>query len=278
LKELYPDVIVINFDFTAHRIFSWFKKVIFYCNDEYIGNSKYPNFLVNFYHRQCEKRVISRSLFNVTTSAYLTRKLNSINEATHEILLGVTPVQLPAGYNGLNEPVDGKIRVGLMGVINERQISIALINEISGNESFHLILIGPIEDGFIGKLRYPEKITVTGVRKSRELVDELMKIDVGIAVYNTARVNPGATPNKLWQYLSVGKPVVISQMPNLIVTDFPRNSVYLFDGLTPVGELIHKAYNHNSISDARERIAFAGMNTWDHRATRFLEVLKNYVG
>jgi len=103
-----------------------------------------------------------------------------------------------------------------------------------------------------------------------------MKIDVGIAVYNMKRVNPGATPNKLWQYLSFGKPVVISQMPNLDVSAFPGNSIYLFDGLTPIGELIHLAHNHNSLKFARERITFAGMNTWDHRANRFLDVLKSY--
>ena len=167
IKELYPEVVVVNFDFTAHRIFSYFKQVIYYCIDEYIGNSKYRNILVNFYHRVCENRVISRSLFNVTTSAYLTRKLGSINKATYEILLGVTPVQLPSGYNGLNEPHDGKIRVGLMGVINERQISIGLINEISSDDSFHLILIGPMKMDLLANYAFRRKLHVPAHLKIR---------------------------------------------------------------------------------------------------------------
>jgi hypothetical protein len=278
LREMYPGIIVVNFDFTAHRIFNFFRNVIYYCNDEYIGNSKYPNWFVNRYHRICENRVITHSVLNISTSEYLTCKMRKLNPNTYEILLGVTPIDLPQGYTGLNNKDQKKIKLGLMGIINKKQISINLINEIIEDSSFELIIIGPVEKSFMKGLILKDRVRFTGILKGQELLNELMKIDVGLALYNVKRINAGATPNKLWQYLSVGKPLVISKIPNIKVEIFPKDSVYLYDGKDPVRQLICKAFSQNTPERAMERIHFSRMNTWDNRAHEFVRLIETYLG
>ncbi|NJO68606.1 MAG: hypothetical protein HC830_04420 [Bacteroidetes bacterium] len=70
IKKLYPDYLVINFDFTAHLLFRFFKNVIYYCNDEYIGNSKYPIGLINYYHRQVEAKLTRKADLCIATSHF----------------------------------------------------------------------------------------------------------------------------------------------------------------------------------------------------------------
>ncbi len=276
LKEQYPDVIVINFDFTAHRIFSFFNSVIYYCNDEYIGNSQYPNWFINQYHRVCEQKVIKNSIFNVSTSPYLTRKMKLHNQNTYEILLGSTPVELPVGYSGLSNHHQKKIIVGLLGVIGKKQISINQINELIEDQDLELVLIGPVDKSFINSISCMSRVRFTGLLHGQVLQQELMNIDVGLALYNVKGINPGTTPNKLWQYLSVGKPVVINDIPNLRPELFPKDSIYVYNGKKSISYLIHSAYSNNTVDLAKERIQFSKMNTWDNRVEEFLSLVKNF--
>jgi len=77
------------------------------------------------------------------------------------------------------------------------------------------------------KICQNEKIIFAGELKGQSLITELKKIDVGLALYNLNRVNKGTTSNKLWQYLAMGKPVVVSNLPNLRDNFFPAKSVYI---------------------------------------------------
>lgn len=276
LNKLFTGITVINFDFTAHLLNSFFKKVIYYCNDEYIGNSKYPNWLTNQYHRYCENRVIRNAIFNVTTSDYLTLKFKAISTKTHQILLGSDQVDLPAGYYGFTEEKCDRIRLGLMGVINRKQISLDMINELADDPGFELTIIGPVEDKFSRGIRNKDRIRFTGELKGNPLLGELMKIDVGLALYNTDRVNPGATPNKLWQYLAVGKPVIISPLPNLKDWIFPVDSVYIYKHKNEIKRLIHIAYSRNTINLSKDRINFSKQHTWDSRAKDFIQLMNQY--
>lgn len=277
LSDIYPGVTVVNFDFTAHKIFRYFKSVIYYCNDEYIGNSKYPVWFVNKYHMLCENKVIKKTVFTVTTAPYLTKKLQRLNINTHEIMLGVNPVNLPPDYSGIRVKDGSKIRLGLMGYINIRHISLQLVNALAKDPAFELYLIGPVEDSFRKGISNTTNIVFTGILKGQDLTDVLMGVDVGLALYNLKRINPGTTPNKLWQYLSVGKPVIVSRIPNIREDIFPKDSVYLFDEHDSLNALIIDAHNQNSEEMARERIIFARGHTWDNRVVEFERLMDQYL-
>lgn len=272
LRESLGGHTVINFDFTAHHIFGYFDRVVYYCNDEITGNTNYPSWIIDQYYRWCERQVIRNAGFCIATAPFLVKKLSAVNPRTHEIPLGANKVPENPAFKGEHE--EGKITVCLLGFISERQISIDLVNDIISDERFRLVLIGPTEKAFEEKIAAPERVTLTGTLKGEALTDALKDCDVGLALYNLKRINPGTSPNKMWQYLAVGRPVVVTRLENIRPEQFPEKTVYLFDeGKDSLRELIHRAKVEDSESLFRRRIEFAHENTWEKRMEVFLRIL-----
>jgi hypothetical protein len=275
LRKMYPGLFVVNFDFTAVRLHRYFRNNVYYCHDEYAGNSKYNIGFVNRYISSCERKVAQKASFCITTSKYLTDKISSIHKHTYEIPLGAS-ISYDADASNDSIRANGKIILGYMGVINENHSSVHIVNEILKDDRFFLMIIGPVEKSFKRKLTHSENIEFTGTLRGEELASKLRKIDIGLALYNMERVNPGTTPNKLWQYLSLGKPVVVSDLPNLKTMRFPEKSVYVLQDEKLVVEILVKAYQENAIALKNIRIDFARQNTWDQRIEVFLEVFHNH--
>lgn len=274
-KKYGKTIFTVNFDFSATLISRYFANTIYYCNDEFSGNYKYSNVLMDKYIKECEKRVIRSSRFCIATSKYLTEKLKTNNSNTFEIPLG-SSVQIP----DYNHPQPFKqneiITAAILGFINERQISIELINRIIESKKLQLVLIGSVEPSFKNKLSNIQRVKMTGELKGSALWAELTKIDVGLALYNLKQINPGNTSNKLWQYLLAGKPVVISDLPNLRDMDFPEKSVYRFSDDNKLLDTILLAVNEDSEKSYFERKDFAKQNSWDVRVNQFLGIFRNY--
>lgn len=272
LKKMFPDATVVNFDCTATQLVKYFPRTIYYCNDEFVGNSNIKSKLVDNYLARSERTMASNAMFCVTTSRFLTDKLKRINPNTHEIPLGVS-----IDGERVTEPEslkrdDGKIVVGLMGVLNERQYSYESVNLLLDHQRFRLVLIGPVTREYLNKLKHLDPSDVKGMLKGTELTDALLSLDVGLALYNVENVNPGGTPNKVWQYLALGKPAVVSNLPNMKYMKFPEKSVYITKGNGDLIELIEQAYAENTRELMKQRIEFAHQNTWDHRFAEFLAV------
>lgn len=276
LKKMFPEATAVNFDCTATRLRRYFP-TIYYCNDEFAGNSKYKSALVDRYLARTESIMAGEALFCVATSYFLKEKLKKYNTNIYEIPLGVsldgiTSVGIQPGSS------KDKIVVGLMGVINERQYSPEAVNILLGHDRFKVVIIGPVTREYLNKLRGVDPSAVKGMLKGKALYDELAQLDVGLALYNLDFVNPGGTPNKVWQYMAVGKPTVISALPNLKYMKFPDHTVYVTQGNHDLIEMIEKAYAESTPELVKERIDFAYQNTWDHRFEQFLEAYQRHTG
>src|SRR5690606_5254071 len=99
----------------------------------------------------------------------------------------------------------------------------------------------------------------------------------GNSRWRVANVNPGGTPNKVWQYLALGKPAVVSNLPNMKYITYPENSVYITKSNDDLVGLIEKAYAENTIEQMEQRIEFAHRNTWDHRFEEFISLFNEHV-
>lgn len=273
LSKDYGTYLTINFDFTAHLIFRFFSPAIYYCNDECVGNTAYPNWFTDTYYKLCERKIIRKSSACIATSPYLTRKLLQYNPRTFEIPLGANSLQ--AGLTFKEERNKQSIKVCLMGNITQHQVPVELLMEIVAIDSFHLVLIGPTEEALIKKLGARENMSVTGVLKGQDLIKALSDIDIGLALYNKKKINPGTSPNKLWQYLSVGKPSIVTKLDNLDGKEFPPKSVYTHGDSDSLEDLIFQAFNEDTEDLFKLRRAFTADNTWDKRIELFLDVIEN---
>lgn len=274
LKKMFPEATAVNFDYTASLLKRYFP-TIYYCNDEFAGNSKYKSALVDRYIAQAEKKMATDALFCVATSHFLTQKLKRYNDNIYEIPLGVSLDGVTPAHMQSRERGD-KIVVGLMGVIDERQYSAEAVNILLGHKRFKVIIIGPVTREYLNRLQDLDPSSVKGMLKGEALYDELAQLDVGLALYNLDYVNPGGTPNKVWQYMAVGKPTVISALPNLKYMKFPDRTVYVTQGNHDLIELIERAHTESTPELVRERIDFASRNTWDHRFAQFLEAYQRH--
>jgi hypothetical protein len=118
------------------------------------------------------------------------------------------------------------------------------------------------------------KGTLTG----KELYKEINNFDVAIIPYDLERFkkNIGITPNKLWQYLALGKPVVVTDFHNIKNWKFPDDCVYKI----PEGkfvEFVLKAYERNTADLIKKRITIAANNTWDKRVEEIIGIFDRYI-
>ncbi len=272
LAGIAPRARVVNFDHTATRLARHMPGYVHFCNDDLIGNSRYSLGLVDRYHVRCERMVASRARLVFATSRYMVRKMSSYNERVHELPLGAPPV--------LDEPPTAPARarerrrlvLGLMSFLG-RRIQIGLLNRILADPDTHLVLIGPMEKGFLELLDHRERVTWLGVLKGDDLARALRDIDIGLAPYDLSRVNRGCTPNKLWHYLAAGKPAVVTALPNIGHWRFPPGCVYMAGDEEDFLRQIARARAEDRPELARNRIDHARANSWDNRISTMLELM-----
>ncbi len=272
LKKKWGDALVVNFDFTAHLLPRFFKRVVYYCNDEYIGNSSSPCFLVDAYHRFAERRVTARSVFCVSTAVYLTRKLSRDNPRVYEIPLGGPPPQVRPEDRCFEKRKP--ITVGLMGALKAGHVSPDIINRLLEEPDFRVVCIGNAGDKFRKAVNPSGQIEFKGVLTGDALFREMAAFDVALAPYNLKMINAGVTPNKLFQYLACACPVVISAIPNIRGVTYPPGTVYVVDAEEKFAERIRQAVSEDCPDYATVRLQYAAANTWDRRIELFLSHLE----
>ncbi len=277
LKKFFPEAKVINFDFTARVIYRYFDDVIFYYNDNLAAISKRLNpRVISRYHEKVEAEVAARARFCVSVTPLLQNKLKAFNINSHEIPLGGPDLN---GFGiAVSEEVSDRrpIRVGLVGFISDYSISSDTLNEVLAREHLQLVVIGPVEDAFIKKLKHTERMVRKGTLTGKSLYEAINEFDVAIAPYCEAitrddQVGVG-TGSKMYQYLAVGKPVVIADMAGLKKVSLPSGFLYVAAGPKEFPGLIEQAHQENTPAHISARIEYARENTWEKRMEQLMEI------
>lgn len=272
----YSNIKVVNFDFTAWTIFFHFKhkSIIYYCNDEFIGNTSKNFFFINKYQSLIEKKIIQESSYCIATSDYLYKKLLKINNNTHLICLG-GPNAVPPEFKRYTNKEKNikKIRIAYVGFMLYSKFDAGWIKKLTHDKRFEFLLIGPANKKIKEKLSNSENIKFLGVKTGNDLLHELSQVHVCICPYNLNKINPGTTPNKLWPYLALGKPVVITQIPNMESWTFEENIIFKTNDNMNFPELIEKAFTLDSEELFNRRISIAQKNSWANRVNQFLSIV-----
>jgi hypothetical protein len=278
LKKEFNGYSVINFDFTATRIFSFFSDVIYYCNDSFSSISRHvnPSFIAK-YHEKCESEVAARSRFCIGVSFLIKENLLRFNRRTYEIPLGSPDVEALNITVDLTPKKNKPIHVGFMGFIKTLNLSPAIINLLLAEDDFSLTMIGPVEDNFLELVKDGDKkLKLTGPLNGKELYEEMNRFDVTIAPYSQRLVNDRAsgvgTGSKLYHYFALGKPVVISLMEGLKDLNLAEGLMYVAAEEKDFPALVRKAFDENNSSLISKRIEFARENRWTKRMEKLIEL------
>jgi hypothetical protein len=276
LKKKYKGVEIINFDFSAYLVRRFFKSVYYYCNDNFSGISKKINvWPVYIYHAYIERRLIKAAKFCIGTSPIIAEILKKVNVRSYEIPLGGPDIdEFDVSPSGKNSD-KGKINIGLVGFISNGNLSYQLINDILAEINCTITLVGPVDPGFFEKISDKSRIDVKGVLTGKDLLMEVNKFDVAIAPYLDNKIFEGGMPNKLFIYLALGKPVVVTELMTLTKMNLPEKFIYLVRKTSDFPDLIRKAHEENNMDLIRLRVNYAKMNTWDKRIEDFSKLLQS---
>ncbi len=281
LKKEYKEYVVINFDFTATRVFNYFNNITYYCNDSFVAISRHinPSFIAK-YHQRCESQVACRARFCIAVSPMLRDNLLQYNKNSFEIPLGSPDIEQ---YNiPIKKAPDGeeKIQVGLLGFIKIYNISYQAINYLLEDKRINVTFVGPVEDKFLEKIKWKDNLILKGTLTGKDLYEEINKFDVTIAPY-CARLTGDdhsgvGTGSKIYHYLAMGKPVVISYMAGLSKINMPNGFLYIAKSDEEFPALVHKANKENTNELIRQRMDFAKNNTWSKRIEEFIGYIRRF--
>jgi glycosyltransferase involved in cell wall biosynthesis len=264
--------VLVNFDFTARLVMRAFHPAVYYCNDDHIGLGRFKNAIVNAYHRACEASVAHRADLCITLSEQLQEKISAFSRNSHLLYPGAP--QPPEGLTF--RPRNGeKIRALLVGFLTPQRVDLPTLRALSRVPGLELILVGPADPDLRRELPEGATVKYRGALYGEELQREILAAHVTLAVYTRAtRYKAGGTPNKLWRYLSLGKPVVIHHLPDLDRQSFPPGTVYIARGSDDFVELVLQAAAEDSPQNFTRRLELARENSWEQRVKRFLELLQ----
>ena len=276
LNKQYKDYKVINFDHTATLICRWFRNVIFYCNDDFVGLERSKSIFVSPYWYLTQNIVASKAQFCIGVSKYLHQKLLRINPNSYLSLTGALSIDTLGAVNTMKKEHKKSIKeivfVGWLSKLNKRWII-----QLSKRKDFKIYLIGPYKKREVKDYLSFNNIILTGPQTGEDLSQYIRRADVCIAPYNQGRDTEEiyTMPNKFWLYFSYGKPIVTNRIKNL--ADTPERSVYQSENVSEFISNIDKAVSEDSPNIFEKRMRFIEENTWDHRVDELLGFYKKYV-
>lgn len=260
----YESAKLVNFQFDFPEVHSLpiFRKKVFFCNDDFVWMDANASNRKRGHLRRRQKQVIDRSDAVVAVSGPL---VNILNEDGANALLMLPGHEFPALDDAALKKCSDKstIAVCYMGYIDSR-LRFDWIEDLTNNSDIIFTFIGPIiNEALVANLRAKPNVNFVPSKEGVELFDLLINQDVLVMPYDSSVVFKSNAPNKLYQYIACGKPVVSSAFPNLLRMD--NGFIYLATHSRDFMEKIRIAVNEDSYEFKVSRIDFAARNTWDIR-------------
>ena len=235
----------------------WKSRVVFDCLDDFSGFSNISSEVENK-----EKKLIELADLCIASSEKLFKKVlernpNTIlvkNAAEFEHFNNLPSNDL---LEGLKKPI-----IGYYGAIAE-WFDIEAVEQLAASKpDWNIVLIGHTFGADVDRLKRFENVHLLGEKPYKELPKYLYWFDVCIIPFKINELTLSTNPVKFYEYMSSGKPVVASKLPEL---EPYRDYVYFYESKEDFVQKVEKALEEDSDEKRKKRIALAKENTWDSR-------------
>jgi len=259
------------FCYKAYVCFDEFPKMRRRLTKRFLLKAKYQDILFQYYENQ-----VAKGADHCYTPHYPLRdKLSRVNRDV-EMLFHAHNPSLVHDIPKRNET--GRIRVAFAGYIHYRLID-SWLTGILDETDIDLYLIGPLNpmydiEQFSG---YPN-FHLLPVLEENALGTKLAEMDVLIMPYHPhlPEVEVLTTASKLYQYIASERPIVTSDLPNLI--EMPTGVVYKATTQEDFVTKVRRAHAEDSDEFRKLRATIAAENTWDRRGEQLHGILKESLG
>lgn len=167
--------------------------------------------------------------------------------------------------------------IGYLGTI-ERRIDYDLIeNIVTRNPDKSFVLAGPVLDNYVPESLYEKQnLYIIGPVPYLEVPQMIKSFDVAIIPFKKDKVSETIFPIKLFEYLSAGKPVIMTDF-NPDLKDFTADLVdYCCDAVS-FNTAINYVIENNTPLKAAERRELAKKNTWENRTDQIAEIISAHL-
>ncbi len=174
----------------------------------------------------------------------------------------------PSDMKDIERPI-----IGYVGGVH-KHIDFSLLDYIArSHPDWSIVLVGPKQCD-VSKLSSSENIFLLGKKDFLELPKYINGFDVCIIPYLKTEYTKTAYPTKLNEYHALGKPVVSTDLPEIINFNLRNgNLVSVAKTKEEFEKLIHKALNEETDNLISKRIVSATKNNWLNR----LELMSNLI-
>ncbi|MDA0987109.1 MAG: glycosyltransferase [Bacteroidetes bacterium] len=172
--------------------------------------------------------------------------------------------------NSYKKLISDNIKVGFAGNFNSNSIDIDLLKHISDNSNFNLEVCGNINNSLKKEL---PKINFRGILTFNELKIFIKSCDVCIIPFYNNNFNSVINPLKLYEYSSLGKPIVATNTTDL---KYYKDIIYFAKDKEEFVSKIFKAVKLDSNLLRKKRIRFAQNNLWSTKTKELDDIIDNF--
>lgn len=265
--------ILINFTYSNHVFHDpgLFTLSVFVLNDDFIN--KAPNPLIYHLAKRMQDKTARKADMCLAVSAPLLEQVKRVNSNSHLFLPGHNFGEMAIGSSNCY-PRQGnrKIRVAFMGYIDGR-LDLDWIKHASSQEKIDFYLVGPnCLDKEDTKDLQAQGVIFKQALKGEELFKFLASCDVLTMPYVLNATTIAATaPNKMFQYIASGRPIVSSNMPYLL--ELPDGVLQKANDEEDFVQKINEAVAMDSEEHVKERFKVASENTWGKRGLELMNII-----
>ncbi|MFH1996018.1 MAG: ElyC/SanA/YdcF family protein, partial [Candidatus Omnitrophota bacterium] len=252
------------------------KVLIYYCIDSFQASSKDARKI-----RGTEKLVLRRADLVFVTSVELLNYCSQHNRRAHYFPFGVNienfkrvllgQADTPNDIKSVRKPI-----VGYIGGIH-KWIDFDLVRYVAGkNAGLSFVFCGPVQTDITAIKDLPN-VNLLGMKKTEELPRYVGEFDIAIIPYRITDYTKNVYPTKLNEYLSMGKRVVSTDLPEIKKFNSENENIVMIAGSKE--EFAHciqqAAIRPFSDEEAAFAMRVAEKNSWSNKIAEMSRLIED---
>jgi uncharacterized SAM-binding protein YcdF (DUF218 family) len=254
------------------------KALIYYCIDSFEASSKDAKKV-----KRTEEVLTKKSDLVFVTSQELLKTRAQYNKNVHYFPFGVnvdnfmgvaaSPGDVPADMKNIKRPI-----AGYLGGIH-KWIDLGLVRYLAKqNKDVSFVFCGPIQTD-IEILRNIQNVFFLGQKKTEELPRYVKEFDVALIPYRITDYTRNVYPTKLNEYLSLGKAVISTKLPEISKFNKENGNVVKVAASKEEFSNIIRSALHNPFSEKEKLAAVeaAKKNSWADRLEKMVSLIEGVI-